>query len=290
MKNAMANLSQTNYLSHLKGPNAKVEYLQEAQRQQLLLRCLWRAEDAHTLLPHLRHPTGAARGLAVYQANAGAAAESALAAAYPVVQALISASPFANLARALWQAQPPTQGDRAQWGEALAAFVERSADLASEPYLADVARLEWAVHRAHAAADPPALRASPLPGISRLASEDLSTLGVQASAGTALVSSPHPIVSIWSAHQSTHQSADDSTKRFAAVRAAFTAGQGEHALVYRQGFGVQVVAVSADHAAFTAAVLQGQPFGQALQQADDGFVFEPWLRWALQQHWLQAVV
>ena len=86
-----------------------------------------------------------ARGLKVYQANGHALACSALRAAYPVVAQLLGDESFDALAKALWHAQPPRCGDAAAWGEGLADFVRASTQLASEPYLGDVAALEWAL-------------------------------------------------------------------------------------------------------------------------------------------------
>ncbi|MBK6296151.1 MAG: hypothetical protein IPF55_19380 [Rhodoferax sp.] len=57
--------------------------------------------------------------------------------------------------RAFWHAQSPRHGDLAQWGGGLDAFVQDSEQLAQEPYLPDVAAVEWALHLASHAADQP---------------------------------------------------------------------------------------------------------------------------------------
>ena len=61
------------------------------------------------------------------------------------VQQLLGLESFAALARALWRAHPPTEGDLAAWGEALPGYLAGSPDLATEPFLADMARLDWAL-------------------------------------------------------------------------------------------------------------------------------------------------
>ena len=76
-----------------------------------------------------------------------------MAAAYPTLQQLFGVPAFAALARAYWHAEPPAAGDLACWGADLPAFVAQAEQLAAEPYLADMARLEWAVHQARSAAD-----------------------------------------------------------------------------------------------------------------------------------------
>lgn len=251
---------------------------QEALRQQLLLRALWRDARPGAVAGWLRDGARTPRGLQAYQAHAGALAERALAAAYPTLQQLLGAASFAALARAHWHAEPPARGDIGLWGAALPGCIAVDAQLADEPCLADVARLEWAVHLAASAAD-----ATPATGLEQLADVDPAALWLQLQPGTALVVSPHPIVTLWHAHRS------DADDRFAPVRAAFAAGTGEAALVRRRGWRTEVLALEAGSARFTAALLAGQSLARALQEAGDDFAFEPWLLDALQCGALAAV-
>lgn len=252
----------------------------EALRQQMLLRALWGDARPGVVSGWLRDATPrVARGLQAYRANAGALAERALGAAYPTVQQLVGEAPFGALARALWQAEAPVFGDMAQWGAALPAFITASPQLADEPYLADVARLDWAVHGAEQAAD----LDSPPAGLEQLAVAEPEQLRLRLAPGTALVSSGHPVVTIWQAHRSA------LPDRFVPVREAFARGTGEHALVHRSGFKAAVTTLPDAAARFTQAVIVGQSLGQALASADHDFSFEPWLLAALQQGWLAAV-
>ncbi len=250
----------------------------EALRQQMLLRALWRDARPGVLAGWTRDGPAFARGLQAYQANAGALAERALAAAFPTVQQLVGDESFAALARALWQARPPLQGDMARWGAALPGFMADAEQLAEEPYLADVARLDWAVHLAQTAADATA----PVQGLALLGQHDPGALTLRAQPGTGLVSSPHPVLSIWQAHRST------APDRFDAVRAAFAAQQGEGALVWRRGWAVEAAALSPAELRFTASLLQGASLGVALAQAGPALDFEAWLIQALQRGWLAA--
>ncbi|MBA4175071.1 MAG: hypothetical protein C0505_00690 [Leptothrix sp. (in: Bacteria)] len=130
----------------------------ETLRQQMLLRALLGDARPACVGGWLRAPGPAggpdpARGLAAYRANAGALAERALAAAYPTLQQLLGADSLAGLARHFWHRHPPQAGDIARGGADLADFIAAAPALADEPYLADLARLEWAVHCAATAAD-----------------------------------------------------------------------------------------------------------------------------------------
>lgn len=252
----------------------------EALRQQLLLRALWREPGAPLALRGwLASTPQADEGLAAYRGNAAAVAARALAATYPTVAALLGDDAFAALAQHLWREHPPARGDLAEWGDALPAFIAGQESLAGEPYLADAARLDGAVHRASRAADAPSTPA----GLDRLAQVDTAALRLQLAPGSALVHSRWPVASIWQAHQRS----DDA--RFDGVRAAFAAGRGEAALVVREGLPVRVHALDEADAAFTRALLDGATLAAALDRAGPAFAFDCWLARALSQRWLAAV-
>ena len=86
-------------------------------------------------------------------ATPSAIAERALAAAFPTVQQLIGEASFTQLARVFWHRQPPRCGDLARYGETLTDWIADDPRLAPEPYLSDVARVDWAVHTIEHAAD-----------------------------------------------------------------------------------------------------------------------------------------
>jgi hypothetical protein len=252
----------------------------EAIRQQQLLRALWQHGSAPSLDLWLRESTErAGQALAAYRGNAAAIAERALAAAFPTVQQLVGDESFAQLARAMWHHAPPQRGDLGQWGDAMPGWIERDAQLAAEPYLADVARVDWAVHSIEQAADVE----SPAVGLALLAEHDPAQLALRLRPGLMLVSSRWPVATIWQAHRRS------DADRFESVRAAFAAGTAEHALIARNGWRAQVDAIDAADAAFTAALLRGVSLGCALDEAGDAFVFARWLQRAIATPWLQAV-
>jgi hypothetical protein len=251
----------------------------EALRQQLLLRALWADAGPGVAAGWLRDaPPRAARGLQAYRANAGALAERALIAAFPTVAQLVGAESFAALARALWFAMPPQRGDIGTWGDALPGFIAAAAQLADEPYLADVARLDWAAHCAEQAGECGAVS-----GLERLAEADPAHLLLRPAEGLALCRSAHPVASIWLAHRS------EAAGRFAGVREAFASGQGENVLVWRDGFKAAVRVLPEADARFMQALLDGQVLARALDAAGTGFDFAAWLAQALRQGRLQAV-
>lgn len=196
-----------------------------AAQQQALVEALfaWPAEDAIKNVAACAMGTGA-RGLKAYQSNGHQLAERALQGAYPVLAQLLGEASFGDLARAFWHAQPPLYGDLAQWGQALPDFVQASAQLVDEPYLADVARVEWALHSAATAAD-----AEPdLATLALLTQEDPGVLRLRLAPGCTVLHSRWPVASIVGAHL-------DTTPTLAEAGALLRSGVAESAVVWRQG-------------------------------------------------------
>lgn len=241
-----------------------------ATQQQALLAALfaWPANGAARDLAALAQGD-CARGLQAYQANGHGLAERALLAAYPVIRELLGAPSFSALARALWHAQPPRRGDLAQWGGGLEEFVRASDQLAQEPYLSDVAALEWALHQATGAVDQLTDRAS----FARLMTGDPGRLTLMLVPGCTVVPSSWPVVSILAAHR-------DRSPGFDELRARLQAGVAETAVVWRAGLQACVRQTTASEATFLVALLAGRPLGAALDAAP-ALDFNAWLPMAV---------
>ena len=258
----------------------------EAARQQALLQAL-RAPQAFLPMAAVAlpgHGAGPVDGVQAYRANAQAIAERALMAAYPVLAQLLGEEAMAALARDLWHTHPPTRGDLAWFGAELAEWIAGVAELADIPYLADVARLEWAVHRAHSAADP---SDEPL-DLQALAGADPDALRFRFAAGSACVASSWPVLTLWRAHQV----AADQPPELAPVREALAEGRAESAWVWRRGHRVELEALSDADRDFTADLQVGTALGPALGAALErgpAFSFEQWLTRALREGWLAAI-
>lgn len=262
----------------------------EAARQQALLQAL-RAGTAERLpAAALALPgrAGAApdrlAGLRAYRANLQAVAERALTAAYPVLARLLGDEAMSALARDLLVHHPPTRGDLAWFGAEVAAWVGTVPALAQLPYLADVARLEWAVHRAHTAVDP----ADAPPDLRGLADGDPEALYVRFTPGSTLVASGWPVLTLWQAHQVPADTAPD----LGPARAALEAGTGETVWVWRRGHRVELAALDPGEHAWHAELVAGRPIGPALATVLDrhpGFGFEHWLTRALREGWLAGM-
>lgn len=253
----------------------------EVLRQRLLLQALWQRGRGDALAAWLRDdPERARSALSAYRGNGRALAERALAAAFPTVAELIGSEAFAGLARAFWQGHLPADGDIARHGETLPDYIAGDPQLAGEPYLADVARLDWAVHRAEPAADGPS---QPV-GLEHLAGEAAADCRLRLQPGSCLLHSRWPVAAIWSAHRGT------APDRFVPMREAMARSEAQSMLVRRDGWRVAVERID-DRATFDflEAVLGGRSLGEALDRAGSGFDFPSWLVQAVQGGWLAAV-
>ena len=197
------------------------------------------------------------RGLQVYRANGQALAERVLLGAYPVLAQLMGEESFAMLARHFWAAHPPQRGDMACWGDGLADFMDAAPQLKDDPYLGDVARLEWLMHQAASAADVDADLAS----FALLASSDPSLITLTLGSGVALLPSPYPVASIVNAHLL-------GSPTLAQAGPLLQEGHSEQALVWRHGFKPCTRAVSSAECMLLRQLKAGQPLLNALEASE----------------------
>lgn len=249
-----------------------------AREQQALLAALWAPtqDAARQSLAGVAVPVRAGaqahldRAVMAYRAHGRELAPRALAAAFPALQKLLDEDNFNALARAYWQGQPPAVGDIAQWGAGLAEFVRHAPQLADEPYLADVAHVEWALHRLAFGPDATADLAS----FSLLTTQDPAALTLVLSPGTLCIASPWPVVSIVNAQL-------EGAPAVAEAARLLREQVGETALLWREGLRPRLRIAGPGEAAFVAALQGGAALPDALAQAS-ALDFNAWLAPAVQ--------
>ena len=243
-----------------------------AQQQAMLAALLqWPATNAMKNIAGYAINTGP-RGLKAYQTNGHALAERVLQAAYPVLTQLLGEESLADLARALWHAHPPTCGDLAQWGAALPEFVRHSAQLRDEPYLADVAASEWALHCCATAPD----AAPDVASLALLAEHDPGLLSLRLSPGAALVRSVWPVADIIAAHQAKQP----IPPTLAQVGQKLRDQVAQDVVVWREHLAPCLRQAQPGEAALLSALLAGQSLGSALD-ASPALDFGSWFPFAV---------
>ncbi|MGF6771518.1 hypothetical protein P3T18_004005 [Paraburkholderia sp. GAS199] len=165
----------------------------------LLQREFAEALDTSTPFPQLAAPHHAHRErLDLYRSSVHSHRNTALAGAYPVLLALVGETYFDALGAAYARVHPSQSGDLNAFGASLADFIAGYERQPRLRYIADLARLEWALHRAHFAADAPALTPRAWAAIHP---DDLLDARVAIHPACALVASPYAVGDIWSAHR-----------------------------------------------------------------------------------------
>jgi putative DNA-binding protein len=137
-------------------------------------------------------------GMEAYRRGMRESHHGALAAAYPVVRRLVGEAFFREAAARHDEAHPSASGDLHEYGAHFAPFLARYRFAASEPYLPDVARLEWALHECEYAADVPPLDFAAL---ARLPAEAHAALRFELHPALRLVASDHPVLALWEANR-----------------------------------------------------------------------------------------
>jgi hypothetical protein len=136
--------------------------------------------------------------VAVYRHHVRTTLTEVLVSTFPVVCRLVDRRFFGWLADCYIRNHPPAAPCLFEYGGDLPAFIERFAACAALPWLADVARLEWALNVAFHAPDvvpigPVRLAVTP--------PEQLSALVLELDPSVTYIASRWPIDAIWRAHQ-----------------------------------------------------------------------------------------
>lgn len=216
---------------------------------------------------------------AVYRNNVVVSLIDALADTYPVVAQLVGETFFRAMAREYVCAHPPSTPVLAHYGGDFAAFIEGFPPAAPVPYLADVARVEWAYLQALHAPDAPVLTAAALQAA--LADpERLPALRLHLHPSLHVLRLRHAAVSIWAAHHG-----HGALETIDPTRA-------ECAVVVRTDLVVHVIPVEEAALAVLDDIAAGWPLGAVLERLTARAApldLGPWLGRLLQVHALSAL-
>lgn len=214
----------------------------------------------------------------VYRNNVAHSLVDALADSFGVVQTLVGEEFFRAMARVYALADPPRSPVLSRWGSGFANFIDGFAPAAGLPYLADMARLEFAQQQATHARDVQLLQATDLRAV-LAAPETLAGLRLSLHPSVWTYRSPYAIASLWLAHQDGGDigAVDMETS--------------ECVLVWRQGSNAHSAAVSLGMHAFVKALAADQLLGDAAAAAlavDADFDLGPCLATLLHAQALRA--
>ena len=136
--------------------------------------------------------------LAIYRHHVRTTLTATLAGAYPAVARLVGDGFFAYAADTFVRRHPPDGPCLFEYGAGLADFLVSFPPCRELVYLADVARLEWAMHAALHAEDAPGID---LVSLGELSAEAIASVTVRLHGSVTLLCSPWPVDRIWLANQ-----------------------------------------------------------------------------------------
>lgn len=193
---------------------------------------------------------------ALYRGNIIAIWQQSCANAYPVLQQLVGAAFFDELARAYGQKHPSLSGNLSEFGAEFGQFISGLDNCRDYPYLGAVAELEWQVHQAYFLAHhSPASLAQ----LGAFPAEQLANLRFEFQPGCAVLKSDWAITDIWQAHQ------------LAQVTMPEQLNQTNYCLIWRPdwdvSWNVQVQRISAATFAALQGLSRGETLGSSLELA-----------------------
>lgn len=197
----------------------------------------------------------AAARLGVYRANVFGNLTAALRLTYPAVNRLVGEAFFAAAAARFIREASPASPDLHEYGAGFAAFLADYPPAAGLAYLADIARLEWAVCRAIHADPAPPLDPAALAGHEDAVFTMHPTLTLLRTAG--------PARAIWEAVLGPDDAANDAAKDIA-LAAIDPAAPGETLAVLAPDGALLVRALTHAEAALAMALAAGASLSAAL--------------------------
>jgi hypothetical protein len=173
----------------------------------------------------------------------------ALKANFPVVCHVVDPRFFAYAADAFIRSNPPTKPCLAEYGDAFPDFLSGFEPARGLPYLADLARLEWAAVEAKYAPDALAITAETLQHVAVM---DYPNLAFTLDPSLRLLHAHSAVQRIWAAHQDEHEpeTIDLGTEQ-------------AWLMVRRRNDVIEVVSIDPATFAFITAVQSGRPLAQA---------------------------
>jgi hypothetical protein len=194
----------------------------------------------------------ATAALSVYRNNVFSNYRKALLDDFPAVAALVGDRFFEGACDAYVRAHRCESGDLNDFGAMFGSFLQQWPPAQGLPYLADVARLEWAVHVAFNAGDVPGLELSEL---AHVAPDRLPALRFDLHPSAVLMHSAYPVLEIW--RTSTGKSDE---------RVQLDAGE-DHLLIIRREGNVQIEPLAVAQFAALQALREGRELTEAHQLA-----------------------
>lgn len=197
--------------------------------------------------------------LKIYRNNIVGSLTKAMQATYPLIEKLTGEDFAAGLFRSFVLAHPPQEACLARYGGGLDGFIKGFAPAMGLPYLADIARLEWAMNEAYYAPDDRPLTPA---GLQNVPMDELADMVLPLRASVRILESRWPLVGI----------RDFCLKENRDESETLDLDQGRcRIMVYRPNLSAEIVVLDLAEHAFLWSLQTGKTLGDALEAVLDGF-------------------
>lgn len=207
--------------------------------------------------------------LKIYRNNIVGSLTKAVQATYPLIEKLTGEDFSTGLMRSFVLENPPQEACLARYGAGLDQFIENFSPAKDLPYLADVARLEWAMNEAYYAPDDRPLTPS---GLQNAPFDELTDMNLPLRSSVRLLESRWPLVVLrdFCLKENRHESEMLDLKQ-----------GGCRVMVYRSGLSADIVPLEPAEYMFLRAVEAENTLGNALEitlKTFPGFDFQGFLQ------------
>ena len=178
------------------------------QIQQLFIQAIFDDNSASSAINELavylvhNNQLSSDKQISIYRDSVFGSLSTALAQIYPVCRKLVGEEFFDFMATQYIKKYYSTSPDLAEYGNQLALFIADFKPAAELVYLADVARLEWAWHKAFHGPDQDGLNINDL---AKALQQQSQSLSLELALGASLISSIYPVDAIWLANQDENE-------------------------------------------------------------------------------------
>ena len=198
----------------------------------------------------------------VYRNNIMVSLTEAIVDTYPVVSQLVGEEFATAMARVYVGDHLPSSPVLLEYGEGYGGFIAGFEPAQSLPFLADIAKLEWAWMRAYHARDETPLS---IESLGEIAQDELLKTGLVLCQSVQLLRSNYPIASIWAAHQEGRNGEELEN----------VVEQAECVLVNRPLWNVEVRVLEPSTHAFFSSLHTGFPLGISIDKGNTFSSFDP---------------
>jgi len=207
----------------------------------------------------------------IYQQSIHDGLTNALQQIYPVCTELVGERYFYSMARKYILSNPSRSPDLTDYGESFSKYIKHHPVITTVPYLSDMAKLEWAYHRAFHAPNETGFN---IESIYKYSAEQLTKCIFFLPDSHHFISSHFPIDRIWEMHQTANEDSLEIEKH---------AG---YYFVFRKSYEIHIDRLTKHEYLFLKAVKQNIPFIEIYDQLADETIASKLLVHSLQMGWI----